>query len=152
MLLTNEVVKVTPSHVATELLLKLWPFTVRVKPAPPAVALLGEIEDTDGVDGQEEQETAGSKSIANAPPRRSDLFIVAIAAMGVPSGRSADGQSARTNSRGFSKSVVIHLIRGTHLIASREQAALYMLVRRSPSPYEGGVFTTREAVTAAVPV
>lgn len=75
-LLTNDVVKVAPSHVATELLLKLWPFTVRVKPAPPAVALLGEIEDTDGVDGQEEQETAGSRSIANAPNRGDFLVIV----------------------------------------------------------------------------
>jgi hypothetical protein len=60
-LLTNDVDKVAPSHVATELPLKLWPFTVRVKPAPPAVALFGEIEDTDGVDGQE---TIGGKNIA----------------------------------------------------------------------------------------
>ncbi len=78
-LLTNDVVKVAPSHVATELLLKLWPFTVSVKSAPPAVALLGESEDTDGVDGQEEQETAGSRKIANTPKRkRGDFFIVAI--------------------------------------------------------------------------
>jgi hypothetical protein len=77
--LTNDVVTDVPFHTTTELLAKLLPFTVRTKPSPPAVALLGEIELTDGADGQE-QETAGSRKIANAPKRkRSDFFIVAIA-------------------------------------------------------------------------
>ena len=74
LLLTNDVVRDVPFHTATELLLKLPPFTVRTKPAPPAVALFGESELTDGVDGQE-QETAGSKKIANAP-KRGRPFIV----------------------------------------------------------------------------
>ena len=74
LLLTNDVVRDVPFHTTTELLLKLPPFTVRTKPAPPAVALLGESELTDGVDGQE-QETAGSKKIANAP-KRGRPFIV----------------------------------------------------------------------------
>jgi hypothetical protein len=72
-----------PFHTATELLLKLPPFMVRTKPAPPAVALLGESELTDGVDGQE-QEMIGSRKVANMP-RRGDLFVVAIVAIGVPS-------------------------------------------------------------------
>ena len=67
-----------PFHTATELLLKLPPFMVRTKPAPPTVALLGESELTDGVDGQE-QERIGSRKIANAP-RRGDLFVVVMVA------------------------------------------------------------------------
>jgi hypothetical protein len=59
--------------------LKLPPFTVRTNPAPPAVALVGESELTDGVDGHE-QHTVGSKKIANTP-ERGDLFIAAIVAM-----------------------------------------------------------------------
>jgi hypothetical protein len=55
---------------------------VKTKPAPPTVALLGESELTDGVDGQE-QEMIGSRKIANAP-RRSDLFVVVIVAIGAP--------------------------------------------------------------------
>ena len=78
LLLTNDVVSDAPFHTTTELLLKSWPFTVRTNPAPPAVALLGEIEVTDGVDGQE-QETTGSKKIANAL-KVSELFIVDIGA------------------------------------------------------------------------
>lgn len=74
LLLTNDVVSDVPFHTTTELLLKLPPFTVRTKPAPPAVALLGESELTDGVDGQE-QETTGSRKIANAP-KRGRPFIV----------------------------------------------------------------------------
>jgi len=53
-----------------------------VKPAPPAAAVLGESEVTDGVDGQE-QETRESKEIANAP-KRSGLSIVVIVTMGGP--------------------------------------------------------------------
>jgi hypothetical protein len=67
-----------PFHTATEVLLKLPPFMVRTKPAPPTVALLGESELTDGVDGQE-QEMIGSRKIANAP-RRGDLFVVVMVA------------------------------------------------------------------------
>jgi hypothetical protein len=63
--LTNDVVKAVPFHTATELLLKLPPLMVRTKPAPPAVALLGESELTEGVEGQE-QDTAGSNKIAEA--------------------------------------------------------------------------------------
>jgi hypothetical protein len=79
--LTNDVVSDVPSHTAIEPLLKLLPFMVRTKPAPPAVALLGESEDIDGVDGQEEQETAESKNIANIP-KRSDLLTVVSVSMG----------------------------------------------------------------------
>ncbi len=74
LLLTNDVVRDAPFQTTTELLLKLLPFTVRTKPAPPAVALFGESELTEGVDGQE-QETTGSKKIANAP-KRGRPFIV----------------------------------------------------------------------------
>jgi hypothetical protein len=63
--------------------------TVRVKPTPPAAALLGESEVTDGVDGQE-QERPGSKKIANAP-KRSGLFVVVIVAKGAPFNKLADG-------------------------------------------------------------
>jgi hypothetical protein len=90
---TNKVVWAVPFHTTTELALKLPPFTVKVKPAPPAVALAGEIELIDGVDGQE-QETAGSKKTANAP-RRDDLFIVAI---GVHF-RQASGRAERQGTR-----------------------------------------------------
>jgi hypothetical protein len=74
LLLTNDVVRDVPFHTTTELLLKLPPFTVRTKPAPPAVALFGESELIEGVDGQE-QATEGSKKIANAP-KRGRPFIV----------------------------------------------------------------------------
>jgi hypothetical protein len=77
LLVTNDDVKVVPFHTTTELLLKLPPFTVRVKPAPPAVALVGEIELSDGVDGQE-QETEGSRKSVNAP-KRDNRFIVIVA-------------------------------------------------------------------------
>jgi hypothetical protein len=80
LLLTNDIVWDAPFHVTTELLLKLLPLMVSTKPAPPAVALLGEIEVSDGVDGQE-QEMTGSKKIANAH-KRDDLFIVVVITMG----------------------------------------------------------------------
>ena len=82
LLLTNDVVRAVPFHTATELVLKLPPFTVRTKPSPPAVALLGESELTDGVDGQE-QEVAGSNKIANAP-KRADFFIVTMGEVAEP--------------------------------------------------------------------
>jgi hypothetical protein len=152
-LLTNDVVKVAPSHVATELLLKLWPFTVRVKPVPPAVALLGEIEDTDGVDGQEEQETAGSNNIASALTRTSDLFILVSLAMGVPSNNLADGQSAGAWIRediprgsSFRSSAALP---GLSVLSKLPQ---YTLARRPPSPYDGGGDTNSVALTTAVPV
>lgn len=78
-LLTNDVVKAVPFHTATALLSKLWPFTVRVKPAPPAAALLGESEVIDGVEGQE-QATTGSRKIANGA-NISGLLMVIIVAM-----------------------------------------------------------------------
>ena len=77
LLLTNDVVTDVPFHTTTALLSKFLPSTVRVKPLPPTVALVGESEVTDGVDGQEEQETAESRKIANAA-KRGDFFIVAI--------------------------------------------------------------------------
>lgn len=102
LLLTNDAVRDVPFHATTELLLKLLPFMVRTKPAPPAVALLGEIDVSDGVEAQE-QETTGSRNIANAP-KRGDLLIVfivivVIAAMGGPSGKLVDRQSARASMR-----------------------------------------------------
>jgi hypothetical protein len=67
LLLTNDVVCATPSQTTTELVAKLPPFTVRANPSPPAVALVGEIEVTEGVDGHPPQETTVSNKIANAP-------------------------------------------------------------------------------------
>lgn len=72
-LLTNEGVTDEPFHTNTELLVKLPPFTVRTKSGPPAVALFGESELIDGVEGQE-QETRKSRQIANAA-KRGDLFV-----------------------------------------------------------------------------
>lgn len=60
LLLTNDVVRDVPFHTTTALLSKLLPFTVRVRPLPLAVVLVGESEVTDGVEGQEEQEMAES--------------------------------------------------------------------------------------------
>jgi|GEM_PF-3840991 len=74
LLLTNDVVSGEPFQATTALLLKLPPFTVSENPAAPAVALLGEIEVTDGVAGQPPQETTGSNKIANAP-KSVDIFI-----------------------------------------------------------------------------
>jgi hypothetical protein len=42
--LTKVVVRFEPFHCTTELLMNPLPLTVRVKAAPPAVALVGEIE------------------------------------------------------------------------------------------------------------
>jgi hypothetical protein len=87
LLLTNDVVWGEPSQTTTALLLKLPPFTVRTNPAPPAVALLGEIELTEGVAGQPPQETTGSNKIANAP-RSADTFIAIGPGIHQTSGRS----------------------------------------------------------------
>jgi len=76
--LTNDVVRDEPFQTTTELLLKLPPSTVRTNPDPPAVALLGEIEVTDGVAGHPPQETTGSNKIAN-PPKSADI----VTAIGV---------------------------------------------------------------------
>jgi hypothetical protein len=73
-LLTSVDVTGVPFHTNTELLPKLPPFTVRTKSGPPAVALLGEIELIEGVEGQE-QETRKSRQIANAH-KIGDLFVV----------------------------------------------------------------------------
>jgi len=43
-LLTYVVVRLLPPHLTTELEMKFDPFTVSVNPAPPAVALVGEME------------------------------------------------------------------------------------------------------------
>lgn len=74
LLLTNDVVRGEPSQTTTALLLKLPPFMVRTNPSPPAAALLGEIELTEGVAGHPPQETAGSSKIANVP-KIADTFI-----------------------------------------------------------------------------
>jgi hypothetical protein len=72
--LTNDVVRAEPFQTTTALLLKSPPFTVSENPAPPAVALLGEIEVTEGVAGQPPQETTGSNKIANAA-KSAHIFI-----------------------------------------------------------------------------
>ncbi len=74
LLLTNDVVRGEPFQTTTALLLKSPPFTVSENPGAPAVALLGEIEVTEGVAGQPPQETTGSNKIANAP-KSADIFI-----------------------------------------------------------------------------
>src|ERR1700730_4570472 len=48
-LLENVVVRAAPFHFTTEVVMKPEPFTVSVKPAPPAVALAGEREVTVGL-------------------------------------------------------------------------------------------------------
>ncbi len=75
LLLTNDVVKEAPFHTTTALLSKFPPLTVRTNPPPPAEALFGESEFSDGVEGQE-HETAGKKKIANTPERRRCFFVV----------------------------------------------------------------------------
>lgn len=72
--LTNDVVRGEPFQTTTALLLKLLPFTVNENPAAPAVALLGEIEVTEGVAGQPPQEMTGSNKIANAP-KSADILV-----------------------------------------------------------------------------
>ena len=79
-----------PFHTTTELLLKFLPFTVIAKAAPPALALFGEIEVIEGVEGQE-QETTGSRKIANAI-KRGNFFpavIIAIIIVAIDVQRSA---------------------------------------------------------------
>jgi hypothetical protein len=74
LLLTYDVVRGEPFQTTTALPLKSPPFTVSENPAAPAVALLGEIEVTEGVAGQPPQETTGSNKIVNAP-KSTDIFI-----------------------------------------------------------------------------
>ena len=62
LLLTNDMVRAVPFQATRELLLKFLPLTVRTNPAPPAVALFGEIEVIDGVDGHEHEITGRLKS------------------------------------------------------------------------------------------
>jgi len=70
----NDVVTGEPFQTTTALLLKSLPFTVSENPAAPAVALLGEIEVTEGVSGQPPQETTESNKIVN-PAKSADNFI-----------------------------------------------------------------------------
>ncbi|HKN15383.1 MAG TPA: hypothetical protein VJX47_00460 [Candidatus Sulfotelmatobacter sp.] len=72
--MTTAVVRSEPFQTTIALLLKLPPFTVSENPAPPAVALFGEREVTEGVAGQPPQETTQSTKIANAP-KSADIFI-----------------------------------------------------------------------------
>lgn len=81
LLLTSDIARDIPFHTTTELPLKFLPFTVIAKAAPPAVALLGEIDVIDGVDGQE-QERTGSRRIASMP-KRGDFFIAVTIAIAV---------------------------------------------------------------------
>lgn len=74
--LTNAVVSAEPFQTTTALLLKWPPFTVIVNTAPPAVALLGDSEVTDGVAGHPPQETTESNKIADAA-NSPDIFNVA---------------------------------------------------------------------------
>jgi hypothetical protein len=98
--LTNDVVRGEPFQTATELLLKLPPFTVKVNPTPPAAALLGEIELTEGVAGQPPQETRVGNKMANAP-KSADILI----AIGLHLRQLADAQTHRAGiSRGSSAS------------------------------------------------
>jgi hypothetical protein len=76
LLLTNDMVREVPFQTTKELLLKFLPLTVRTKPAPPAVALLGEIEVIDGVDGHEQEITGSPKS--NSRLDRSAFFLAVI--------------------------------------------------------------------------
>jgi hypothetical protein len=103
--LTNDVVRGRPFQTTTELLLKLPPFTVKTNPTPPAVALLGEIEATDGVAGQPPHETDGSNKIANAA-KSADIFI----ALGVHLRQI--GGWARPRDRNFGRivSIAIYLV------------------------------------------
>jgi hypothetical protein len=106
LLLTNDVVRGEPFQTTTALLLKLLPVTVSENPAPPAVALLGEIELIEGVDGQLPQETTGSNKIANAP-KSADIFI----ALGLHIIRQINGR-ADSQGRDFERiiSVAIQLV------------------------------------------
>jgi hypothetical protein len=72
--LTNDVVRGEPFQITTALLLKSPPITVSENPAAPAVALLGEIEVTEGVAGQPPQETTGSNKLASAA-KSADILI-----------------------------------------------------------------------------
>jgi hypothetical protein len=71
-----------------ELLPKLPPFTVKTNPAPPAVALVGEIELIDGVAGQPPHETNGSNKIANAAIIAIGVHVRQIGSWAGPPGRS----------------------------------------------------------------
>ena len=85
--------------------MKLPPFTVKTNPAPPAVALFGEIELTDGVAGQPPHETNGSNKTANAA-KSTDIFNA------VGEHVRQIGGSARPRSRNFCRvvSIAIYLV------------------------------------------
>jgi hypothetical protein len=76
--LTNDVVRGEPFQITTALLLKSPPFTVSENPAAPAVALLGEIEVTEGVAGQPPQETTGSNKIVSAAKTADILIAIGV--------------------------------------------------------------------------
>src|ERR1700685_3495862 len=92
--LMNDVVKAVPFQTTTELLLKLPPFRVKTNPAPPAVALFGEIEVTDGVAGQPPHETNGSNKIANVDKSADILIAIGVHVRQI-------GGSPRPRSRNF---------------------------------------------------
>lgn len=75
-LLTKVVTNEEPFRYAIELLRKSFPLMVRVNWPPPAVAVLGEIEATDGAGGQE-QDKAVASAIASMH-KMGDLAAVAI--------------------------------------------------------------------------
>jgi hypothetical protein len=86
--LTNDVVSGEPFQTTTELLLKLPPFTVKTNPAPQAVALVGEIEVTDGVAGQPPHETKGSNKIVSAAIIAIGVHVRQIGGWAGPPGRN----------------------------------------------------------------
>jgi hypothetical protein len=133
LLLTNDVVTDVPFHVTTELLLKLLPFTVRTKPSPPAVAVLGESELTEGVDGQEQQ-TAGSRKSANAP-KRSDFLVVAISAF--PANQRTSGVPRYSIREDHSKEHVMRLIRRIDMIIIPTESAGVVWVFACTTPDQG---------------
>jgi hypothetical protein len=76
LLLTNDMVREVPFQTTNELLLKFLPLTVRTNPAPPAVALFGEIEVIDGVDGHEQEIRESPKSTSAL--KTSAFFLPAV--------------------------------------------------------------------------
>jgi hypothetical protein len=106
------VVRGVPSQTTTALLLKLPPFTLRTNPSPPAVALFGEIELTEGVAGHPPQETTGNNKMADAP-KSADIFV-AVSSMRIwQISRRADSKG-----RYFERiiSVVIQFVRRIDMI------------------------------------
>lgn len=76
LLLTNDVVRDVPFHTTTALLSKLLPVYGQNKPTSSSGGTARESEVTDGVEGQEEQEMAGSSSDGPSREERCGLAWV----------------------------------------------------------------------------